>query len=146
MTFDHHPRATPLAAATALTGLFALVHGYWAGGGRVGVPPGTGDIAGRTWFLTYDLLSAAVLLGATVAGAVLTVGGGGRRLRRLAVLGGGLALLRGGVGLAQDVATVLTGRSPGVGTLYDTWFVGVGLLALAGLLGVSAVAPRAARG
>ncbi|MHA3701279.1 hypothetical protein ACXR2U_03780 [Jatrophihabitans sp. YIM 134969] len=129
----HRRVSVPLARRVAAAGglwawAFAAVHGYWAAGGRVGVPDGVADIARRPAFLAYDLAACVVFALAGVVGFLLsTPTGGGRRrlfLVHLALVGGVAGLLRGGLGLLQDVTDAMSGGDVApVGALADGWFV-----------------------
>lgn len=130
---DRRPAVSvPAARRWALGGAawawgFAAVHGYWAAGGRLGVPDEVADIATRPVFLAYDLVMGAVLALAGLVGLLLaTPTGGGRRrlfLVHLTLLGGIAALLRGGLGLLQDATGAVTGADVlPVSTLVDAWF------------------------
>ncbi len=140
LTRPPHPHVltVPSARRWALAGGlwawgFAAVHGYWAAGGRVGVPRGTPEIWQRPAFLAYDLTAATVLLAAgAVAMLLATPTGGGRRrlfLVHLALVGGAAALLRGGLGLVQDLTGAITGDAVHpVSALVDGWFTVAGAL------------------
>ncbi len=135
MAASHRSSTWLLLAGAAWAMGFAVVHLYWAAGGRAGVPAGAGAIGARPWFLAYDLVAAAALAAAAVTGVALAAGWGGagrrRWLRRAAVAGALVALLRGGVGVVQDVVLAVTdGPGPGVGAIYDVWFAAAGVLFL----------------
>lgn len=87
----------------------------------------------NTWFLAYDLVAGVLcVLGAVIALALVRPWGrmiSHRTLLILAWIGGAALLLRGVVGLVQDVL-ILAG--PGNGwyptMLYDPWFLVGGVL------------------
>ena len=121
-------------AACAWAFLFAIAHFYWALGGCAGFPVEACEAGlSNTWFLAYDL-DAGVLcvLGAVIALALVRPWGRmipRRTLLVLAWIGGAALLLRGVVGLVQDVLIVV---GPGNGwyptMLYDPWFLVGGVL------------------
>ncbi|GAA4986042.1 hypothetical protein GCM10023317_11360 [Actinopolymorpha pittospori] len=108
---------------------FGLVHFYWAVGGRLGLPAEVGPISDRTWFLVYDLVAGLAFVGFAGGAGVLAAGRGSGRLQvwlvRDAAWGGVLALVRGGLGLVQDVFLI---DEIGVGALYDVVFTAGGLI------------------
>lgn len=81
MVASHRSSTWLLLAGAAWAMGFAVVHLYWAAGGRAGVPAGAGAIGARPWFLAYDLVAAAALAAAAVTGVALAAnwGGAGRR-------------------------------------------------------------------
>lgn len=137
-TPPRHTVSVPAARRWAFAGgllaaAFAAVHGYWAAGGRLGVPAGTADIATRPGFLAYDIAMGVVLAAAAAIGVVLAspTGGGRRRLFlvHLALVGGVAALVRGGLGLLQDATGAMSGTDVHpVGVLADIWFTSAGVV------------------
>lgn len=121
-------------AACAWAFLFAIAHFYWALGGCAGFPVEACEAGlSNTWFLAYDLVAGVLcVLGAVIALALVRPWGrmiSHRTLLILAWIGGAALLLRGVVGLVQDVL-ILAG--PGNGwyptMLYDPWFLVGGVL------------------
>ena len=121
-------------AACAWAFLFAIAHFYWALGGCAGFPVEACEAGlSNPWFLAYDLIAGVLcVLGAVIALALVRPWG--RTITRwtllvLAWAGGVMLLLRGGVGLVQDVLIV---AGPGNGwyptMLYDPWFLVGGVL------------------
>jgi hypothetical protein len=130
------PLRAPWAAyaACAWAFLFASAHFYWALGGCAGFPIEACEAGlSNAWFLAYDLLAGVLcVLGAVVALALVRPWGRAfprRTLPVLARVGGAVLLLRGVVGLVQDVLIV---AGPGNGwhptMLYDPWFLAGGVL------------------
>lgn len=116
-------------AACAWVFLFAIAHFYWALGGCAGFPVEACEAGlSNTWFLAYDLVAGVLcVLGAVIALALVRPWGrmiSRRTLLVLAWIGGGALLMRGVVGLVQDVLIV---AGPGNGwyptMLYDPWFL-----------------------
>ena len=123
-------------AAGIWAGAFAVVHVYWALGGRIGVPESAEPISQRTWFLVYDVVAGALCVLAVVLLVALA-----RACRRsappqtllLALRAGCAALaLRGIVGLAGD-AVLLARGEPQTAMLFDVWFLAGALLFAAAL-------------
>jgi hypothetical protein len=121
-------------AACAWAFLFAAAHFYWALGGCAGFPVEACEAGlSNAWFLAYDLVAGVLcVLGAVIALALARPWDRMIRRRTLLVLawaGGAVLLLRGGVGLVQDVLIVTgpgNGWSPTM--LYDPWFLVGGVL------------------
>src|SRR3712207_1033913 len=116
-------------AACAWAFLFAVAHFYWALGGCAGFPvEACEDGFGNPWFLAYDLVAGILcVLGAVVALALVRPWGRNIPRRTLLVLvwaRGAVLLLRGVVGLVQDVLIVAGSGNGWYPTmLYDPWFL-----------------------
>lgn len=114
--------------------VFAVVHVYWAAGGRAGLgaQAGAADTAlGQAWFAGYNLLTATLaVLGALVAVALARQWGGPRLRRWLlatAVLGCIALSVRGVLGLTLMSADLLRGTydraTPALLVAIEPWFV-----------------------
>lgn len=133
-TIDHGSGRILALAGGAGSFLFALVHLYWALGGRIGVPDDVDDIQDRPLFLAYDLAAALIFLLAAWMALELVLPRWWRwsrsALAQWCLWGGTVSLLRGGGGLVQ---TAFMPELYGVSTLYDAVFaVGGVLFAAAG--------------
>ena len=134
MGLTDHRRALGVAGVGWAV-LFAAAHGYWAVGGRLGVPSDMAEIAQRPWFLAYDVVAGLLcVLGAALLARLVGVQARGRSpavaLVRVLRLGAVLLGLRAVVGLLGDVA-LLAGGEAGATMLFDVWFaVGAVLFAV----------------
>lgn len=123
------------ALAGAWACVFAVLHVYWAGGGRafIGSTPQADAAFARPTFAIYNgVVAVLCVAGVAVAIVLLDVLRPPRRILTLAVfaawLAGALLLARGGVGVVQG----LLGLAPPVGQQaaydFDPWFLLGGVL------------------
>jgi hypothetical protein len=123
--------------------VFAAPHFYWALGGRAGLASqaAAADVAlQQRWFAAYNLLAGCLAIFGAMVAAVLTLGWGGRRVRRCLLVATAAAsvvlLARGLVGLTLLAVSLLQGtldqQTPLVLLAIEPWFL-LGGLAYGGL-------------
>jgi Protein of unknown function (DUF3995) len=131
------------AAVSTWSVVFAAPHFYWALGGRAGLAgqAAAADVAlQQSWFAAYNLVAGCLaILGAMVA-AVLTLGWGGRRVRRCLLIATAAAsvvlLVRGLLGVTLLGVSLVGGtfdeQTPTILLAIEPWFL-LGGLAYGGL-------------
>lgn len=134
------------ALAGAWSGVFAVVHAYWAVGGRVflGTSPQADAAFARPAFAIYNgVVAVLCVVGVAAAVALLAAPRPSQRVMRLATAAAWIAcvllVLRGGASLVQGLLGLAPPASQQAAYNFDPWFLLGGAL-----FGLAAVAVRAA--
>lgn len=130
-------RRTPRIAYLAFgwASLFAGAHLYWALVGCLGFPADDCEAGFQSaWFTVYNAVAGVLcVVGAVVALALVRsrVGSAYERVcLALALVGGAVLILRGGIGVVQDGFILMRGGLQPT-MIYDPWFLLGGVLFLA---------------
>lgn len=134
MTSSVSPRVALARGCAALTavwaGAFAVVHVYWALGGRVflGASPQADAAFARPAFAIYNgVVAVLCVVGVAAAVVLLTAPRPPRTIIRFAVVVAWIAcvllLLRGGAGLVQGLLGLAPPASQQAAYNFDPWFL-----------------------